>query len=73
MVLRVKDEQVAWVYALTDETWKMTSGFTVTCMLHELVGLSQRVLFLLGCFDRFCYDALRLLCLKQDRKLYSFA
>ena len=27
----------------------------------------------LGCFDRFCYDALRLLCLKQDRKLYSFA
>ena len=44
MVLRVKDEQVAWVYALTDETWKMTSGFTVACMLHELVGLSQRVL-----------------------------
>ena len=38
---------------------------------HELVGLSQRVLFLfaLTC----CYDALRLLCLKQDRKLYSFA
>ena len=32
MVLRVKDEQVAWVYALTDETWKMTSGFTVACM-----------------------------------------
>ena len=47
MVLRVKDEQVAWVYALTDETWKMTSGVTVACMLHELVGLSQRVLFYL--------------------------
>ena len=47
MVLRVKDEQVAWVYALTDETWKMTSGFTVACMLHELLGLSQRVLFYL--------------------------
>ena len=44
MVLRVKDEQVAWVYALTDETWKMTSGFTVACMLHELVGLSVAIL-----------------------------
>ena len=32
MVLRVKDEQVAWLYALTDETWKMTSGFTFACM-----------------------------------------
>ena len=34
-------------YALTDETWKMTSGLTVACMLHELVGLSQRVFFYL--------------------------
>ena len=44
MMLRVKDEQVAWFYALTVETGKMTSGFTFACMLHKLVGLSQRVL-----------------------------
>ena len=34
-------------YASNDETGKMTSEFTVACMLHELVGLSQSVLFYL--------------------------
>ena len=42
----------------------MTREFTVACMLHELVGVSQKVLFTW----RFCHDALRLICLKQDRK-----
>ena len=29
---QVKDEQVACFYALTDETRKMTGGFTFACM-----------------------------------------
>ena len=33
-------------------------------------GVTKSLVF---CFDRCCYDALRLLCLKQDRKLCSFA